>query len=281
MTLKTNRCRHILLLIILSLFGNSCHTDDSIEEVAQENPQQNFVKFEDYHFMYMHYPSGVMAGNNNGVVQIEYDNQNRPKKRIGGLLPLSGSTGFNYILTTDYTEEITYGNNEILLRVKMPSPYNVDVLRTIFKTENGKITRKIKIDTYTNDTIDYFYNNDRIVNSLHKRIFPVSDTKYYYNSAGNVDSIVSRPFLYNQNTQTWQVDNSSKYRTLQTFKDYDNSPNPTKKLMLFDEIFNRSLSVNNYKSYESRSYDFNGNLGNFSTKTWTFNYINNQIKFTN
>lgn len=278
--MKTIRYSHILL-IILSLFGSSCQTDDSFEEIVQENPQENTSNLNAYHFSYMHYSNGVMQGSNNGVVQIEYDNQNRPIKRTGGLLPLPGSIGFNYLFSTDYTEDITYGNNEILIRVKISSPYNVDVLRTIFKTENGKIIRKIKVDAYTNDTIDYVYNNDRIVKSLHKRIFPVSDTQYHYNSAGNIDSIVTRPLLYNQNTQIWQVDYSSKYRTVQAFKDYDNSPNPTKKLMLFDEIFNRSLSVNNYKSYESKSYYFDGSITNFSTRTWTLNYVNNQIKFAN
>lgn len=49
--------------------------------------------------------------------------------------------------------------------------------------------------------------------------------------------------------------------------------------MMFEEIFYRSLSENNYRSYESKSYDVNGNVYDLSTRNWTFNYINNQIKF--
>lgn len=51
--------------------------------------------------------------------------------------------------------------------------------------------------------------------------------------------------------------------------------------MIFEEIFNRSLSQNNYRSYESKKYDFNGSVYEFSTRDWTFNYVNNQIVFGN
>lgn len=278
--MKTVKYNHILLLIILSLLGNSCRTDnDTLEENLQENVQQNLANFDAYHFMYMHYPSGIMMGTSNGIVQIEYDNQNRPIKRKGGVLPLPSSIGFNYFFTPDYSEEITYENNEILLRVKLSAPYNTDALKTVLKTENGKIIRRVNVNSYTNDTINYVYNNDRIVKSVHKRILPVSESQYYYNSAGNVDSIVSKPLFLNQTTQVWQVDNTMKYRTVQTFKDYDNSPNPTKKLMLFEEIFNRSLSQNNYRAYESKSYNLDGSIGNSLISSWTFNYVNNEIKF--
>jgi len=275
--MKNNRhIAAILLSIFTSLLVVSCQTNDP-EEIELSNNIQNF---EAYYYLYMHYPDGVLSGSS-VIANIQYDNQNRPIKRIGGLLPLPGSTGFNYIFSNNYYEEIVYGNNEISLTVKVSLSNFSDQLKTIFKTENGKIVKKINIDPYVNDTIEYYYNNDRIIKSIRKKQLPVSDTKYYYNSVGNIDSIVSRPLSYNTVSQTWQVNLSNKIKTVQTFKDYDNSPNPTKKLMMFEEIFYRSLSENNYRSYESKSYDVNGNVYGLSTQNWTFNYINNQIKFAN
>ncbi|GAA5085945.1 hypothetical protein GCM10023210_07270 [Chryseobacterium ginsengisoli] len=274
--------KHIsLLLIISSLFIISCQTDDTLES----EPQNNVQNFESYHYMYMHYPNNILLSNTNGIIRIEYDNQNRPIKRIGGMAALPASTGFGYIFSGTYAEEITYENNDISLFVKSTDP-NIypDRLKTIFKTENGKIIRRVEVNVNypnANDTINYFYSNDRLVRSFRKKIFPVSESKYYYNSAGNVDSIVARPLNYDAVTQTWTVDNITNYRTVQTFSNYDSSLNPTKKLMLFEEIFNRSLSNNNYRSYESKSYDFNGSVLESSTRNWTFNYVNNQIIFGN
>jgi len=281
--MKKNKYSSInLLLIVSSLFAVSCQNDDTLEN----EPQNNVQNFESYHYIYMHYPNGVLpSSNTNGIVRIEYDNQNRPTKRIGGLAALSGSTGFSYMFSNMYAEEITYGNNEISLFIKSTNPTNYpDRLKTVFKTENGKIVKKINVDVnypQTNDTISYFYNNDRIVRSLRRRNSPLYETKYHYNSIGNIDSIVTRPFLYNDVTHNWAINETVKYRTVQAFKDYDSSPNPTKKLMIFDEIFNRTLSENNYKTYESKTYDFNGSILEFSTRNWTFNYINDQINFGN
>lgn len=274
--MKNNRrIGAILLSTFTSLFVVSCQTNDP-EEIELSNNIQNF---EAYHYRYMHYPNGVLPSGSSEIINIQYDNQNRPVKRVGGLLPLPGSTGFNYTFSNNYSEEIAYGNNEISLTVKVSLPNYSDLLKTIFKTENGKIVKKINIDPYVNDTIEYYYSNDKIIKSVRKKQLPVSDTKYYYNSIGNIDSIVSRPLRYDAVSQTWQVDLSNKIKTVQTFKDYDNSLNPTKKLMMFEEIFYRSLSENNYRSYESKSYDVNGNVYDLSTRNWTFNYINNQIKF--
>ncbi|WP_128414252.1 hypothetical protein [Chryseobacterium sp. Leaf394] len=263
--------------VLCLIFAISCQTNDP-EEVQLLN---NAPNFEAYQLRYMHYPSNILPGSTGEKVTIQYDNQNRPIKREGGLLALPASTGFGYTFSNNYYEEVVYGNNEISLTVKLSLPYSTDQLKTIYKTQNGKIVKKINIDPYVNDTIEYFYNNEKVVQSFKKKKVPVSDTKYYYNSAGNIDSIVSRPYVFNAVSQTWQVDFSGKIRTVQLFKDYDNSPNPTKKLMLFEEIFNRSLSQNNYRFYESKSYDVFGNLYDFSTRSWTFNYVNNQIQFTN
>ena len=279
--MKTLKSNHILLLIILSILGHSCQTDDILEENLQENNvQQSLANFEAYHFMYMHYPSGIMFGTNNGITQIEYDNQNRPVKRTGGLLALPWSTGFSYIFSNDYYEEIVYGNNEISLTVKVALPNYTDFLKTIFKTENGKIIKKINLGGSANDTTEYYYSNEKIVKSIRKKNTPISESNYYY-SNGNIDSIVTKPLKLNTVTQIWQVDPLSKIKTVESFKDFDSSVNPTKKMMLFEEIFHRSLSENNYRSYESKSFDIAGNVYDSSTRKWTFNYVNNQIKFTN
>lgn len=82
-----------------------------------------------------------------------------------------------------------------------------------------KSSKKINIDPYVNDTIEYYYSNDKIIKSVRKKQLPVSDTKYYYNSIGNIDSIVSRPLRYDAEAKlgklTYQI-KSKLYKLLKT-----------------------------------------------------------------
>lgn len=224
---KNKNINACLFLIISSFLFTSCQTDDTLEI----DPQNNIPNFENYHYSTMHYPGFILLSNTSGIVKIEYDNQNRPVKRIGGMAALPASVGYTHMFSNDYKEEIVYGNNEISLFVKFSEPYNTSLLKTVFKTENGKIIRKVEVNVNSpsaNDTINYYYNNDRLVRSYRKRKFPVSESTYYYNSIGNVDSIVARPFAYDAPTQTWEVDHITKFRTVEYFKDFDNSVNTTK-----------------------------------------------------
>ncbi|MEY8759682.1 hypothetical protein [Chryseobacterium tongliaoense] len=91
---------------------------------------------------------------------------------------------------------------------------------------------------------------------------------------------MTRRASFNPVTYTWDFDFTTKGRVKEVFKGYDNYKNPTKKLRIFDELFNRSLSENNYSSYEKNEYDNSGHSISFVERKWTLYYKNNEIDFS-
>ena len=66
------------------------------------------------------------------------------------------------------------------------------------------------------------------------------------------------------------------------FSNYDNAENPLKELGIFDEVFIRSLSKNNYRKYQKFSVRFIP-LNKIDTgrqeRAWNFKYINGKPVF--
>ena len=271
---------YLLLLSICSLLSYSCSSNEDITEI-NEISEKNIKS---YRFFYMHYPQAATPGGYD-TVTIEYDSNNRPIKRIGGLLVASQQSGFNYAFSNNVYNEVTYGNNNATIISKLNSSqgYTIPENKKYFEFENGKILKKIVYNLYENDTIQYIYNNQ---NRLSKRVFKKNNaiayqSDIYYNQNGNVDSIVTRsPTTWNPITSTYEINFSSKSRVLETFKNYDNRSNPTKKLMIFDEIFLRSLSENNYNYYNQTEYNANGTILNFREYNWDLQYTDNNVDFS-
>ena len=68
------------------------------------------------------------------------------------------------------------------------------------------------------------------------------------------------------------------------FSNYDNAENPLKELGIFDEVFIRSLSKNNYRKYQKFSVRFSIPLNKIDTvsrqeRTWDFKYLNGKPVF--
>ena len=68
------------------------------------------------------------------------------------------------------------------------------------------------------------------------------------------------------------------------FSNYDNAENPLKELGIFDEVFIRSLSKNNYRKYQKFSVNFSIPLNKIDTvsrqeRTWDFKYLNGKPVF--
>ncbi|MDQ0593122.1 hypothetical protein QFZ37_001491 [Chryseobacterium ginsenosidimutans] len=266
------------LLIASSFVLFSCSNNDDITETTRAQEK----KIESYKFTYMHYPQAVMLANSSNNVTIQYDSNNRPIKRVGGLLATSPQTGFNYIFSPDVYNEITYGNNTATIISKFNSTQGFTIAenKRLFEFDNGKIVKKTIVDT--NEIIQFVYEQNRISKLISKKNnLLTAQSDFYYNQNGNVDSIVSRKATWNNITSNYEINFNSKVKTVEVFKNYDNKANPTKNLMIFDEIFPRSLSQNNYNSYESKSYDMYGQVYQFSNINWTLNYINNEINFEN
>ncbi|WP_329804861.1 hypothetical protein [Flavobacterium facile] len=112
--------------------------------------------------------------------------------------------------------------------------------------QNRKIIYKVKhnlsFSLDDNDTILYSYLNNKI-NKLETRS---KLALFYYNRNNNLDSICYKPKIYDDNYITYTIGNTYEK---EVFEEYDNSENPFKQLTIFEDMFKRSLSNNNYRKH--------------------------------
>lgn len=209
---------------------------------------------------------------------FEYDRQKRVTKKNGGFLSISGSTGFNAMFTDKISTSIIYQNDKVTVEDFYDSTEFTIPKNTKYFTVNAQnqITKKqsagINIYWYKNDS--YFYKNgqlDEIITALPNMIYDPGNPedkiltyreKFYYDANGNLAKTEYFKQLAGVDQQKERI---------RLFQNYDNSPNPFKKLTLLEEYFYRSLSKNNFASYKEYDYQ-NGKEVLKSAVDWTFNY---------
>lgn len=247
----------------------SCSSEDSIpsETETEYSPQS-------YHFINMDYPVGmVLSPTLDNLVKICYDSNNKITKRIGGIVYYSAGSGGGTGFTDEIYDELIYSSNQININRKISSTsysiYNFE--RKLILDNNKRFVRKFIYQENavypnpTNDTINYFYNSLGQISETFKGDLDLYNekTKFYYNGNGNLDSIVLKKHYQNEPYYS---------KTKEVFSNFDNTPNPMKKLIIFEETFNRALSKNNYSKYEKFTYDSSNNLINTEFRNWTLQY---------
>jgi hypothetical protein len=78
-----------------------------------------------------------------------------------------------------------------------------------------------------------------------------------------------------EGTQTDVFNNRST--TLELFSEYDAAPNPTKGLRIFDEVFYRSLSKNNFRKYSYEGRNSAGYVFATRNSSWELTYDNEGV----
>ncbi len=268
----------VLTMLVLGNFLNfSCQNDDS------GNVEADAEVFDSYKYYYMFYPEPVY-NSGTGIISIEYDDLQRPIKRIGGLITISQQTGYNYAYSEDFYDELSYDNNVLTIISKLNSDlgYTIAENRRVFVLNGNKIDTKLEfVNENHTDTLNYYYENGKL-----KKIVAncpviggeIYHRNFYYNQQENLDSIVTRDFVWDENDQPF-IDYNSLKRTVELFSDYDNSNNQTKDLMIFDELFYRSLSENNFSSYKKTTYTETGEIEDQEQRNWTLYYNGNDVDF--
>lgn len=126
------------------------------------------------------------------------------------------------------------------------------------------------------DTKTYTYEQDKI-----KKIYWKFEgfggyeyfTTYYYDNNNNLSKC----------EVLGKVNGVDDKLTTITYSDFDNAANPFKKLYLFnDDLYEKSLSVNNFRTRESVTVNLNPGNGNIPPKTskkiWNYKYdANGQV----
>ncbi len=148
---------------------------------------------------------------------------------------------------------------------------------------NNQIEKSIKYSASDSpsirDTVVYTYNNQKVTKTIKRNIYPREESLYYY-TEDNLDSIVTRGYRYDPVTDEEYIDYNAKGRDKVIFSNYDKYSNPTKKLIVFDETYFRSLSKNNYQKIIFKSIWDDGSVHSTYEESWNLKYKNGQVDFS-
>jgi hypothetical protein len=237
------------------------------------------------------YPKGYFIETSDGLdtIKLEYQN-NQVTKRIGEWIQVSGSTGYTDKFSKLFETQISYSGNQAVLK-KISTLSGVDfpndlqtytfngkqISEAIFTYQNRPNYSEKYVYNYENNklkNIDLFVTDDYYKNDLRSR------RDFYFNTNGNLDSLVYRDAVQDYNEiEPSYIDYKSKMRNVTVFTNYDQSQNPFQSLGIFTDLFYKSLSKNNFRKISTIGYDKDGNkTGNVSESSWNYEYINGEVK---
>lgn len=287
---KNSIYQNLMFFILFFLLFSSCEKN---ELDSSSNITEYLTKYMDYNPAHI-YPSAFYPFSGHGSINtdvlsnykitLEYKG-NKISKRNGYLLNLYAS-GFitNKYFYENVYDTLIYANNKttILTLSNDESISEVSAYKKEIFYLNNKIIKTIQFyKRYPGEdsiTVNFEYKGNLLVRKVgyvYNKIYFVSNL--YYNTNDNLDSIVTRKKIYNYNTEEYELDANSFERYKEVFVDYDNNINPLKKLIVFDETFNRSLSINNFREYHYYYYseDNDSTLNGEISKYYNFTYDNN------
>lgn len=248
----------------------------------QENITDEDLYVIDYSPNYMNYGNiDPILGDN---IKIEYQNA-RISKRIGDVIYNQNMPYGNTIL--NIYDEVTYSLNEININKKSSPGILIPSYQKKILLSDNKISQIIiktnKDNIIIDDTLKFNYNGSNISNLITYNKGIKSKSWFYFNSSGNLDSIVTKYGNINFISLTnysYNFNETTKKRKVEVFLNYDNYANPLKNLIIFDETFTRALSKNNYKSYRENNYNESNVQISNAGKNWTLIYENNKVNFS-
>ncbi|MFC5269368.1 hypothetical protein [Adhaeribacter terreus] len=249
-----------LLLVLFFLPFFACKPET-------ENPAP---KPDKYLIKYMSYPINFFMGPE-PLVTLSYNAKGLVSKRQGGFIQINPNTGFSSIFRAELYEEISYKGHEISIIQKDPEITFANEPKRIFLNSWGRIAKIIRHDpmntNHPYDTTQFFYAGHKLLYTEHKDR-SISTTKHFiFDAVGNL-----------QKTETLSFDHylqDTIYTETETFGNYDQAANPLKNLAIFEEIFLRSLSNHNFRSYTRHRKNRYGFVYQSAEQSWTFNYDEN------
>jgi hypothetical protein len=245
--------KKIIFILIITLFIG-CTNDESNSE---NNINYINISINEYNFnlnegsQYNYAPNNIIFDKLNGNVV----------KRKGYPITASTISGSQNYFTYNIYDTIYKENNKITLFKKV-IPFNgITAIspdkKEFFLHNNGKINYKINYkEEYTNsdnDTLYFNYSNEKIIQTYSKAYgYKTKESDFYYNTNENLDSIVTKFYYYDSQLNQILL---SPTREVETFEGYDTSMNPFSSLTIFDDMFKRSLSKNNYSKHNITQYN--------------------------
>lgn len=231
----------ISLFFLIFIFF-SCTNDDLNKDYYSNNNLLSGYTLSAYNTIFSD-KSGIdlFFGFNSSSGNINFFYQeNKLVKRIGK--PYFNSINYNIYDTIYQNNKTLYIETKLIPHNGYDdiSPNKKEYIYGKYKRILRKIRHNEDFNFNDNDTTFFFYKNSRLDKQINRNIH----SNFYYNTKGNLDSITYR----------YKISDSGNLVLGSTFKkevfeEYDNSPNPFKNLMIFEDIFKRSLSNNNYRKH--------------------------------
>ena len=251
-----------LLVLMTLIIITSCSKSDGLP------PAFNFIKVDSIQGRYLIDQEKHTGSFFLGIITAHFEYQNNKlSKRRGGYIPMPASSGYT---SPRYSTEIydsvhLNSSNLITLVTKYNLTDDLPPKKTEITFANGMITKKITFDEKRPDTIYYFYDSQRRLKKTEQYFKSDKITKEYtFDDKGNLKKITT--------IEKARYEDYVNYTSEELFGGYDNKPNPLKGLCLWQDLFYRSLSNNNFTTYsytqgsyymESHewklTYDQNGN----------------------
>lgn len=266
--MKTLPAKIASILAILIIVLNSCKKQEPVEQIIPI-VQIPFLQGKYLFHNEIHSQVDKIGGN----ASFTYKN-NKIVKRNGGVYAINGNAGISYVSTLNIYDTVKYQAADKIMLEAVDTVYSFGLpnKREIF-LRNGLMVKCIYHDFVTsveNDTTYYFYDaNNRIQRTEQYLRWEKIFKQYYFNSASNLEK---------RTTERWTNGSrpSLAYTMEEFFTGYDNTANPLKQYWLWEDIFLRSLSANNYSGYSYKKYDgFTGNLFAWGNHSIGLQYDNN------
>jgi hypothetical protein len=248
-----------ILVVLILIVILSC--EKSIDEPLP--------KLSEYSVKSMLYSGGE---NITSKVKLFYNSNDQIVQRIGRLVTLGPKTD-QQIFSDDHADTLIYLDN----LVEIHDQYFHDGITdfssagSTFRFENGLLMYRGSYFSLTNSSTEYTYNKiGQIISSTNFHVEGSFDpenliSEFQYNSKGNLTLVVIETFF--------NYDYNVKIRTDSLwFSDYDNAPNLTKNLVVFEECFYRALSTNNFRKYNWKRVDHYRDVTLIGERTWQFDY---------
>ncbi|PWB23447.1 hypothetical protein [Flavobacterium sp. HTF] len=270
--------KHLFKILFISLLLISCSNNEDNTENNDNEPVLKKINLD------------VTNQSNSAInpseisFDFEYDNEKKLIKKNGGYIDISHSTGYSKRFINEVYTLLTYTNNNVtvenfttlvdftipkssvyyslnssnqILQKEVPNVYNnVHSKKLVFKYSKGKLI----------EILTSFPNMPYDLNDPTDYVITYSE-KFYYDANSN---LVKTEYFEQHNGI------NEGERIVRTFEDYDNSPNPFKRLRFLEEYFYRSLSKNNFRKYTETKYYYDDM--NTQMLKWEFVYdANGQI----
>jgi hypothetical protein len=264
------------LLAVISL--NACHK-------SSNNPTDTIYKFDSIPRVNLTGLTNMTTGTGPTYPETFYYKYIGDKFsiRIGGFANFSYSGGYYSVFTPLRYDTVIYDAGSVRV-VARSTGYGVlfgEVDTTLFAVSNNKLQTRIYYDPVVQsyDTTFFYYSaNQKLTRTVENFDGTAYEKIYDYSSSGNLETILG--------TISANSDGSLLYTSKETFGNYDSTRNPLKDYWLWDESFLRSLSENNFRSYQYvKVYArpgllYTGTIVDSLNQTWNFQYRNGLVDYS-